>query len=39
MNFRHIKVEQTSPAVATVIFNRPAKANAFAKTTPTFTGN
>ena len=28
MNFRHIKVEQTSPAVATVIFNRPAKANA-----------
>ena len=28
MNFRHLKVEQTSPAVATVTFNRPAKANA-----------
>ena len=51
MNFRHIKVDQTSPAVATVTFNRPAKANALhyehladieaylAKTTPTFAGN
>ena len=28
MNYRHLKVEQTSPAVATVTLNRPAKANA-----------
>ena len=28
MNYRHLKIERTSPAVATVTFNRPAKANA-----------
>ena len=28
MDYRHLKVEQTSPAIATVTFSRPAKANA-----------
>ena len=28
MNYRHLKVERTTPAIATVTFNRPAKANA-----------